>query len=144
MQPLRVTVLFISTIIASISAAILAYFLHQNAVDERVILGVALAVFGVLDKLLTETWRASDLRARLRESLNSFFEKLERHDKSQPLWEDLQHQISALRDIESSPDLRKLLCDAMAEIMALRKHETFVALTKQENKTLLRLYKAIR
>lgn len=115
MKPLRVTVLFISTIIASISAALLAYLLHQNSVDERVILGIALAVFGVLDKLLTELWRVSDLRAGLRESLNSFFEKLERRDQSQPLWEDLEPQISALRDIASSPGLRKLLSGAMAD-----------------------------
>lgn len=129
----------LSSTIAGLIVIVVAYILGLAKVDDRVVLGIALALFNILDKLLLDGWRSAYLRKDLLESLKSFFRKQEERNKSQPLWENLQHQIKALSEMEPCYSTKELLHDALAEISSLRDHTSFIALDESHIKSLSQL-----
>ena len=128
---------------AAIGAGVLAYGVGYLIADSRVTMSLGLAAYGIFDALLQEAGKLRSQRQLLRESLESFFEGMRNRRDTRPLWEDLQHRIAALLDIESSDRHRDHLRDALAEVTRLGRHATFFALEEHETRCLRTLKKSM-
>lgn len=141
MNPFRHTV--VAAGLGGAAAAALAFLLDHLGTDSRVTLGLCLATFGVLEKLVLDARRSQRQRRVLHESLESFFRSMGGKERTQPLWTELQRQICALHDIEIVSERRELLRQALSEAALLCVHTSFLAITEHEAQSLLRLKKSL-
>jgi hypothetical protein len=134
----------IAAVISGATSGLLAAFLDHLSVDSRVSLGVCLAAFGVVDKLLFDLMRDIAHRRRLRESLGFFFDQLRDRADVAPLWDDLRKELLARCDSESRGLRLRLLQAALSDVVRLTHHTSFIAIEERDIAALRQLDDALR
>jgi hypothetical protein len=140
--------LFLDRLLAAVTggaiSGALAAVLDHFSIDSRIGLGVCLAAFGVTDKLLFDMLQELARRRRLRESLASFFDQLQERANTAPLWDELRQQLLAACDSESRSLRRRLLQAALADVLRLTHHTSFLALEDRDVGSLRQLDETLR